>query len=214
MLDPVMTATLPPGLTASTGMNALTHCVEAIHSQRHEPISDSLALHAAKLISENLPRAVRDGGDIEARTGMLVAANMGGIAVANTLHGIVYALSNACGGQFGAEHGAANAALLPYAMEFNLRYEEQEIPARYKMIAEALGIDVRKDDDLTAANKGIEAIRNLATELGLAGRLRELEIPRDGLESVARDSMMDGSMFNNPGECEYEEVLEVLKRAY
>ncbi len=214
MLDPVMTATLPPGLTASTGMDALTHFVEAIHSQRHEPISDGLALHAARLISENLPRAARDGGDIEARTGMLVAANMGGMAVANALLGIVHAMSNACGGQFGAAHGATNAVLLPYAMEFNLRYEEQEVPARYRMIAEALGVDVRNDDDLTAANRGIEVIRTLAAELGLPVRLRELGIGEDGLELVAKESMMNGSMFNNPGECECDEILEVLKRAY
>jgi alcohol dehydrogenase class IV len=214
MLDPVMTATLPPGLTASTGMDALTHCVEAIHSRRHEPISDGLALQAIRLISVNLPRAVRDGSDIEARTGMLLAANMGGMAVANAQPGIVQAMSNACGGRFGAEHGATSSVLLPYAMEFNLSLGGQEVQARYRSVAEALGVDVREDDDLTAANRAIEAIRDFAAELGLPVRLRELGIPGDRLEPAAGDSMREGSMFNNPGECESEEVLEVLKRAY
>jgi alcohol dehydrogenase class IV len=214
MLDPVMTRTLPPGLTASTGMDALSHCVEAIHSRMHEPISDGLALHGVKLISENLPRAVRDGGDIEARTAMLLAANMGGMAAANALLGIVHAMSNSCGGRFGVAHGAVNAVLLPHAMEFNLRYEEQEIPARYRMIAESLGVDVRTVDDMTSAKKGIEAIRNLVAELGLPVRLRELGMTEDGLEAVARDSMMDSSMFTVSGECDSDEVLEILRKAY
>ncbi len=214
LLDPVMTRTLPPPLTASTGIDALAHCVEAIGSERHQPISDGLALHAVKLIHQNLPSAVRDGGDIEARTALLVAANMGGIAAANTSAGIANALSNSCGCCFDVAHGAANAVLLPYAMEFNLKYEEQEIPSRYQTIAEALGADVKNDDSLAAAKKGIEIIRGLIADLGLPGRLRELGIPEDKLEAIANDSMMDASMFNNPGECTSEEVLQILKAAY
>jgi len=99
-------------------------------------------------------------------------------------------------------------------MEFNLKYEEQEIPSRYQTIAEALGADVKNDDSLAAAKKGIEIIRGLIADLGLPGRLRELGIPEDKLEAIANDSMMDASMFNNPGECTSEEVLQILKAAY
>jgi alcohol dehydrogenase class IV len=213
MLDPVMTRTLPANLTASTGIDTLTHCVEAIGSERHQPISDGLALHALRLLHRNLPEAVRDGGDMEARTAMLLAANMGGIAAANTSAGIVNAVSNSCGGRFDIAHGAASAVLLPYAMEFNLRYKEQETPARYRTIAQAFGVDVEKDDDLTAAKKGIDTIRALIADLGLPGRLRELGIPQDELEAVADDSMTDTSMFNNPGDCTAEELFELLKKA-
>jgi alcohol dehydrogenase class IV len=214
MLDPVMTRTLPPELTASTGIDALAHCVEAIGSERHQPVSDGLALHAAKLIHLNLPEAVRDGGDMEARTAMLVAANMGGVAVANASAGLVNALSNSCGGRFDLSHGSASAVFLPYAMEFNLRYEEQEIPARYRTIAEALGASIEGDDDLKAAKKGIEIIRGLMEELGMPGRLRELGITEEGLEAVAGDAMVDASMFNNPGECTANDVMELLKIAF
>jgi alcohol dehydrogenase class IV len=214
MLDPVMTRTLPPELTASTGIDALAHCVEAIGSERHQPVSDGLALHAARLIHRNLPEAVRDGGNMEARTAMLVAANMGGVAVTNASAGVVNALSNSCGGRFDVAHGAASGVLLPYAMELNLRYEEQEIPARYRTIAEALGADIEADDDLNASRKGIEIIRGLMEELGMPGRLRELGITEEGLGAIADDSMVDASMFNNPGECTADDVLELLKKAF
>lgn len=213
MLDPVMTRTLPPGLSASTGMDALTHCVEALHSEMHEPICDGLALHAIRLIAEYLPRAVKDGGDMEARTMMLIAANMGGVAFANAFVGIVHAMAHSVGGKFGIPHGVANAILLPYGMEFNLRYVEEGVPGKYRMVAEAMGIDVRGDDDEAAARKAIARLKDLTAELGLPTRLGEVGLPEDGLEAVTDDAMIDGSMFNNPGEPEFEEVLELFKRA-
>jgi alcohol dehydrogenase class IV len=214
LLDPVMTRTLPPLLTASTGIVALSRCVEAIGSERHQPISDGLALHALKLIHGDLPAAVRDGGNIEARTSLLLASNMAGIASANASAGIVSALSNSCGGRFDVAHGAASAILLPYAMEFNLRCREQEIPARYRTVARTLGAETENDDALTAARKGIDVIRTLSADLGLPGRLSELGIPQDGLQLIAGDAMRDASMFNNPGDCNADEVLELLKEAY
>ncbi len=214
MLDPVMTKTLPPHLTASTGMDALTHCVEALHSEMHEPICDGLALHAIRLIKEYLPRAVKDGGDMEARTYMLIAANMGGVAFANAFVGIVHAMAHSVGGKFGIPHGVANAILLPYGMEFNLRYVEEGVPEKYKMVADALGLDIIGIDEEAASRKAIEYLKNLTAELGLPTRLSEVGLPEDGLDAVTDDAMIDGSMFNNPGEPEYEEVLELYKRAF
>ncbi len=214
MLDPVMTKTLPPELTATTGMDALSHCIEAIHSNLHEPITDGISLHAIRLIALYLRRAVADGADIEARTYMLIAANMGGIAFSNAYTGIVHALAHACGGHLGTAHGLANAVILPYGMEFNLKYTEQEIPVRYRMVAEALGIDVRGDDDLTAARKAVDYVRELASDIGMPTRLREAGVPADGLEAAARDSVIEGPIFNNPGECTYDDALDLFKRAY
>jgi alcohol dehydrogenase class IV len=214
LLDPVMTSTLPPGLTAATGMDALTHCIEALHSEMHEPICDGLALHGIRLISRYLPRAVQDGSDIEARTYMLIAANMGGIAFANAFVGIVHAMAHSVGGRFGVPHGVANSILLPFGMEFNLRYDESEVPARYKMVADALGIEVDADDDMTAAKKAIDFIRDFTVGVQLPQRLSEVQVPEDGLDTVTEDAMVDGSMFNNPGEPEYEEVLELFKQAF
>jgi len=213
MLDPIMTKTLPPHLTASTGMDALTHCIEALHSEMHEPICDGLALYAIKLIKDYLVRSVKDGGDIEARTYMLISANMGGVAFANAFVGIIHAMAHSVGGKFGVPHGVANAILLPYGMEFNLRYVEEGVPEKYKMVAEALGIDVSKDDDVTAARKAIEYLKNLTVEIGLPQKLSEVGVPEDGLEAVTDDAMIDGSMFNNPGEPEFEEVADLFKQA-
>lgn len=213
MLDPVMTKTLPPHLTASTGMDALTHCIEALHSEMHEPICDGLALHAIRMITEFLPRAVKDGSDLEARTFMLIAANMGGVAFANAFVGIVHAMAHSVGGKFGIPHGVANAILLPYGMEFNLRYVEEGVPEKYKMVADAMGIDVRDDDDDTAGRKAIARLKELTAELGLPTKLGEVGLPEDGLDAVTDDAMIDGSMFNNPGEPEYEEVLELFRQA-
>ncbi|MBU1671536.1 MAG: iron-containing alcohol dehydrogenase [Actinobacteria bacterium] len=214
LLDPMMTLTLPSGLTAATGMDALTHCIEALHSEMHEPICDGLALHGIRLISEYLPRAVRDGSDVEARTYMMIAANMGGVAFANAFVGIVHAMAHSVGGRFGVPHGVANAILLPVGMEFNLRYVDEEVPSRYRMVADALGLDVDEVEDLDAAMKAIEFVRDLTVELNIPQRLSEVEVPEDGLEAVTEDAMVDGSMFNNPGEPEYEEVLELFKSAY
>ncbi|MDD5448768.1 MAG: iron-containing alcohol dehydrogenase [Actinomycetota bacterium] len=212
MLDPYMTVSLPPHLTAATGMDALSHCVEAIHASLHEPISDALALHGIRLISEFLPIATKNGEDIRARTYMLIAANMGGVAFSNALVGIVHAMAHSIGGHCGIHHGLANAILLPPCMEFNMKYEG--VPARYRMVAEALGLEVRGDDDVTAAKKAIERIDALRAELGLPGKLRDANVPEDILEVAVPDAMADGSMFGNPEQPEYEEVLEVYRKAY
>ena len=214
MLDPVMTKTLPPKLTATTGMDALSHCIEAIHSNLHEPITDGIALHAIRLIAKYLRGAVADGADMEARTYMLIAANMGGIAFSNAYTGIVHALAHACGGHLGTAHGLANAVILPHGMEFNLKYTEQEIPARYRMVAEALGMDIHGDDDITAARKAVDSVRELASDIGMPARLRDAGVPADGLETAARDSVIEGPIFNNPGEFTYDDALDLFKRAY
>ena len=214
MLDPMVTTTLPPGLTASTGMDALTHCIEALHSEMHEPICDGLSLHGIRLITRYIARATADGQDIDARTYMLIAANMGGVAFANAFVGIVHAMAHSVGGHFGTPHGVANAILLPYGMEFNLRYVDEGVPASYRRVAEAMDLDVTADDDMTAAKKAIERLRKLTVEIGLPQRLRDVGVPEDGLDAAMADAMVDGSMFNNPGDPEEEEVLELFKKAF
>ncbi|MDD5748264.1 MAG: iron-containing alcohol dehydrogenase [Actinomycetota bacterium] len=214
LLDPVMTKTLPPHLTASTGMDALSHCIESIHSEMHEPISDGLALHAIRLISNYLPKATKNGDDMEARTYMLIAANMGGIAFANAYVGIVHAMAHAAGGRYGVPHGVANAILLPYGVEYNVKFYPELVLSEYRLVAEALGIDVQGDNDEKASEKLIEYLKNLTLDLGLPAKLSEVGVPQDGLEDVANDAMIDGSMFNNPGEPELEDVLDILKKAY
>ncbi len=214
MLDPVMTRGLPPSLTASTGMDALTHCIEALHSSIHEPITDGLSLHAIKLVARFLPGAVSEGTDIEGRAYLQVAATMGGIVLGNAFTGVVHALANACGGRFGAAHGTTISVLLPYGMEFNLEHFGREVAPRYRLIAEALNLDVGKDDDATAAARAIEFLRGFRDDLGLPSRLRDAGVPEDGLGGAAKDALKERSMFNNPGQSTVDEVLELLERAW
>lgn len=210
ILDPELTLSLPPGLTAATGMDALTHAIEAIISTGAQPLSDALAIGAIKLIAANLRQAVRHGDDLEARGNLLLAANMAGIAFSNALLGIVHAMAHPCGGRYGVPHGVANSILLPYGMAYNL-------PACTPLLADvaaALGVDTRGLDDETAARAGIAAVRQLAADCGLPARLSEVGVPRDGLAQLAADSQGDAMMMTNPNPADEEAVLALYELAY
>lgn len=214
LIDPAMSKTMPPSLTAGTGMDALSHCVEALYSRMREPICDGIALHAIRLIARDLPAACADGGDMEARTSMALAANMGGICVANAFLGVVHALSHALGGRYGLPHGELNAVLLPHGMELNLDCEAEEIPARLRLVAEAMGLDVTGEDDRHAARVAAEAVRELRSSLGLPGTLGELGVPAGGLRAAASDATREAAMSNNPGSFGSEDLLHLLKLAH
>jgi len=210
ILDPELTVSLPPGLTAATGMDALTHAIESVISTGSQPLSDALATGAIKLIAANLRQAVTQGDDLEARGSMLLAANMAGIAFSNALLGIVHAMAHPCGGRYGVPHGVANSILLPFGMEYNL-------PAcadRLAEVAAALGVDTRGMDAEAAALAGIAAVRQLAADCGLPARLSEVGVPRDGLAQLAADSQGDAMMMTNPLYAGEEEVLALYEAAY
>ncbi len=139
ILDPRMTEKLPPGLTASTGMDAMTHAVECYLSLQRNPISDAAALHAVRLITRFLPAAVNDGTDLAARGQMQGAALLAGWAFSNALLGLTHALAHSLGAVTGLPHGLANGILLPHVMRYNL----EEVPDLLADIAEAMGVAVR-----------------------------------------------------------------------
>ncbi len=211
VLDPTMTAGLPAQLTASTGMDAFTHAVEAIHALQCQPIADALALHAIRLAVEYLPRCVEQGDDLFARGQMLLAANMSGIAFSNAQLGLVHAMAHSVGALYEVPHGLANSILLPHVMLFNL----EECAGRYALIAGAMGLDVRGLSDAEAGRAAAEAVWDLTKKIGLPQQLREAGVPEDGLAGAADMSMADGAIIYNPrmitGE---EEVLEVYRSAW
>ena len=212
VLDPRMTVSLPPGLTAATGMDALTHAIEAMHSTWHQPLTDGLALAAIGLVSGFLEKTFREGDDLFARMNMLLAADMGGIAAGNSFIGIVHATAHPLGAMFHVHHGVATAVMLPYAIEMNLRYEG--VPPTYRKIASALGLAVESDDDVTASKKGIERIRELVANLSLPTRLSDVGVPRDSLEAYIDEVMQDKAMMVTPGNPGREEVSELVRGAY
>lgn len=211
ILDPLMTVSMPANVTAGTGMDAISHCIEAMHSQQATPITDGLAMHGIRLITKYLPKAVDNGKDILARGQMQIAANLAGVAFGNAQVGVVHALAHSVGGRFGVAHGVANSILLPYCMEYNL----DVLADKYRMVAEAMGINVVGLSDEEAAHKAVEAIWSLTKQIGIPQRLREVGVKEEGLSQVAEDAISDGSIvYNGKPIFDPEETFKILKQAF
>jgi alcohol dehydrogenase class IV len=211
MLDPELTVKLPAKITAFTGMDALTHAIEGIASTGAAPISDALGLHAIRLIFKYLPLAVSRPKDISARGNMLIASTMAGMCFVNTMTGAVHAAAHALGGKYGIPHGLANAIMLPAVMEFNL----ESVPDRYKMIADAMGIEVGGKAPLEAARLAVEAVKELKQEIGLTETLRDFGVPseREQLASLVELAAGDGQISYNPRYVEEEDIYDLFLRA-
>ncbi len=214
VLDPEMTLTLPPALTASTGMDALTHAIEASVGIDASPLSDILAFGAIELIFKNLVTAVTDANDIEARGAMLIAANMAGIAFSHSMVGCVHAMAHTVGAHFRVPHGVANAILLPHGMEYNI----EEGKEKFAKMAPLMGVATAGLSMDDGAKGAIEAVRNLTSQLNGLGilpiRLRDAGVPSEALPHIADMSIEDGSSFYNPREMAAEDLLVHLKNAY
>lgn len=207
ILDPELTLSLPPRLTAATGMDALSHAIETYVSTENNPFSDSLALAAIDLIATHLRDAVQMGSDIEARGKMLLASAMAGLAFSNSLLGVVHALAHAIGGKYHIHHGTLNALILPHAMQFNSVVASE----RYVRIAWAMGVHAGGRSDKEVIADGVNAVRTLAADCGLPVRLRDLDVPEDALPELAALSVVEPAIFNNPRSASEEELLELLR---
>lgn len=213
LLDPELTLSLPPQVTAMTGMDALTHAIESYTSLQANPMSDALAKEAIGLIMQNLIKAVRQGDNIDARSAMMVAANMAGIAFDHALVGVVHSMSHATGGVAGVPHGLANSILLPYGMEYNLDISAE----RYSELGPCFGMEEKLSSE-AGAKRIIKKIYELRSQLkqicDLPERLSEAGVNEKDLPAIAELAVEDGSSFYNPKEVIAEEVLAKLKEAY
>ena len=211
ILDPRLTEKLPPGLTASTGMDAMTHAVESYTAQQRNPISDAAALHAIRLISRYLPRAVSHGSDMLARGQMQIAALLAGWAFSNAMVGLVHAMAHSLGAVCRVPHGLANGILLPHVMAYNL----EEIPSLMADIAQALGADTAGMNPLEAGAAGIDKMKALSRSIGLPRQLKDTGIDEEQLKECAELSISDGSIIYNARMIfEPEEVLRIYKDAF
>jgi alcohol dehydrogenase len=214
VLDPVMTQSLPPGLTASTGMDALTHAVESYVGVDSSPHSEALAAAAIGYIFHYLVRATENGDDMEARGGMLIAANLAGSSFSHSMVGCVHSMSHALGGIARVPHGVANAILLPHGMEYNFEACKQ----KYAALAPLMGENVSGLSVEEAARKAIEAVRGLGRRLSaldaLPIRLRDAGVSQKVLAQVAEAAVEDGTIVYNPREVVAEEILKHLENAY
>lgn len=200
-------SSMPPKLTAATGMDALTHGIEAILSRNATPLTDKDAIWAVQVVNEYLPRAVEDGNDEEARTMMAYAENTAGMAFSNAGLGMVHAMAHALGGRYNLPHGVCNAVLLPYVLAFN---GQSEVTRRgFARIAGAMGLS---QWDAAAV---ISRVRELSSEIGIAGNLKELKsVSAADFQSLAALAMKDSCMATNPVEPTLGQVVEVYERAF
>ncbi|MFH1117327.1 MAG: iron-containing alcohol dehydrogenase [Pseudomonadota bacterium] len=211
MLDPELTVRLPSKITAFTGMDALTHAIEGVTSTGAQPISDALGLHAIRLIMKYLPRAVDEPEDIEARGNMLIASTLAGMCFGNSMTGAVHAAAHALGAHYGVPHGMANAIMLPVVMEFNVA----EVPDRYVLAADAMGVEVTGMSPEQAARLAVEAVKDLKRRIGLAETLEQWGVPddRERLMETVELAAGDSQIGYNPRYVEEEDLLNFFLKA-
>ena len=209
ILDPQMPATCPTIARIAAGMDALTHAVESYLSKTNNPYSESLALSSIKLISENLRIAVADPTNTEAMANMQLAANMAGMAFTNTRLGIVHAIALPPSALFHVPHGIANAILLPYGMEFNLIGN----PKKFVDIAYAMGENVDGFTLMEAASFAVDAVRDLAVDIGAPQTLGGVGATEDAIPKMAEDGMKSGHLAVNPRQVTIEDVTRIFEAA-
>jgi len=211
ILDPKMTEGLPPKLTAATGMDAMCHAIEAMHSLQREPMADGMALHAIRLIKDFLPRAVEDGKDMTARGQMLIAANMAGAAFSNAQVGIVHALAHTIGAKFKVHHGLANSILLPACVKYNA----DACGDIYRDILSAMGVNIERVSPERAGDILADGLAEFTKKLGLPQKLREAGVPQEGLNECSEIALSDGAIVYNPKFIsDSAEVLKVYQQAW
>ncbi len=207
--DPEFTRTVPPSVTAATGMDAITHAVESYISNMATPLTKYNALAGLKILYDNLPAAVKDGNNMEAREQMMLGCIITGFSFSNANLGLVHGIAHTLSAHFGLAHGMANATVLPYVMAYNA----ENCPKEMVELAQAIGIeptgDIEKDKLLLS-----EALLTLTKELGIK-TLSEQGISRDDFEMLAKDVLMEPVLNFNPRQgITKEDVLDLLEKAY
>ena len=209
-VDPKLTWTVPAKVTADTGMDALTHCIEAYTNKFAHPSVDIYALQGIRLIAANLERAVKDGKDVEAREALAFGSLYGGLCLGPVNTAAVHALSYPLGGEFHIPHGLSNAILLPSVMKFNA-------PANIKRHAEvaiALGCEPGKNDEETA-QRGVDFIYRLAAAVGIPDKLTALGIPQTAVDGMAKAAMQVQRLLkNNPREVTEQDARDIYNSLY
>jgi len=210
IVDPSLMESMPPSLAAATGMDALTHAIEAFVSVNSQPFSDAMALHAIRLIGTYLRPSVANGSDQEARSQMAMASTLAGVAFSNAGVGLVHAMSHPLGGRFDVPHGVGNAILLPFVMQFNLIARLE----RFGQVAQALGEKVEKLSAVGAGKKAVEAVMQLSADIGIPGHLSGVSVKAEGLPLVAADALnMKRAISSNPRVVKQEEIEKLYREA-
>lgn len=209
-VDPQLTVSLPAATTAATGLDALVHNLEAYANRAAHPLVDPYALEGIRLISAHLPRAVKNGADLEARSAVALGSLFGGLCLGPVNTAAVHALAYPLGSEFRLAHGLANALLLPHVVRFNL----PAMPERYAAIARALGVEGSGSASEIAA-RGADRLAALAMECGLPRGLSAVGVPRDAIPRLATDALKVTRLLkNNPREVAYDDAVRIFESAF
>jgi alcohol dehydrogenase class IV len=209
-VDPMFTVTVPPAVTAATGLDALTHCIEAYANRFSHPIVDLYTLEGIKLIGANVLRAVERGDDLEARTNMALGSLYGGLCLSPVNTAAIHALAYPLGGEFHVAHGVSNAVLLPHVLRFNL----PAAPERYAKVALALGVKAG-GSDLDTAQRGLNRLGGLSRECGIPAGLSDLGVPEEAIPKMAQAAMKVTRLLkNNLREITVADAEAIYRAAY
>jgi alcohol dehydrogenase class IV len=208
LADPELTVGMPPKITAGTGLDALTHNVEAYLALGYHPLCDAIALQGARLAIQNLPRAVHNGKDLEARSNMMMAAMMGAVAFQKGL-GAVHSLAHPLSSIADLHHGTTNGVLLPHVLEFNRPVSE----GRLRDLAVAMEIADSKGSNAEAATALIARLRQLLPEIGIPVTLGALGVTRDLIPLLAKKAMEDACHQSNPRPCTETDMMSLYEKA-
>lgn len=209
-VDPMLTVSVPPAVTAATGLDALTHCIEAFANKFSHPAVDVYALAGIRLISSNLRAGVEKGSDLKARANLALGSLYGGLCLGPVNTAAVHALSYPLGGRFHIAHGVSNAVLLPSVLHFNL----PSAPERYAEVARAMGVE-RDGSDLGTAERGFSHLAGLSRDLGVPQKISELGIPRSAIPEMARAAMKVTRLLkNNLRTLTEPDAIQIYESAY
>lgn len=207
IIDAELMYSLPKGLTAATGMDALTHAIEGYITKGAWELSDMFEIEAIRMISRYLPVAVYEPKNPEGRNGMAVAQYVAGMAFSNVGLGLVHGMAHPLGALFDIPHGVANAVLLPTVMEFNMPYCE----AKYRNIAEAMGVDTSSMNDRDAAQAACDAVKQLSQKVGIPATLTELGITEENIPALTQQALEDVCTPGNPREVTRDDVVNIYR---
>ena len=211
LLDPELTRSLPPAVTAATGIDAFVHALEAYTSTQAHRISEMYSLEAMELISRNLPVAYANGDNLEARSAMLMGSLLGGKALATAGVGLVHAMAYPLGGMFNIAHGLANAVLLPYVTDYNII----GCPDKYAVAAGIMGYQTEGLSPREAGQAAVEAVFQLNRDVGIPGSLAALDIPVEKIPEMAEIALtVTRPVENNPRTPTLEEVIDIYETAF
>ncbi|MDI7385147.1 L-threonine dehydrogenase [Cronobacter dublinensis] len=207
--DPALMMGMPKSLTAATGMDALTHAIEAYVSTAATPVTDACALKAITMITRALPQAVEEGDNVAAREAMAWAQFMAGMAFNNASLGYVHAMAHQLGGFYDLPHGVCNAVLLPHVQRFNSSVAAH----RLRDCAAAMGIDVHRLSDAEGADACIAAICELARQVNIPAGLRELKVREEDISQLAHNALKDACGLTNPVQASHAEIMAIYRAA-